>query len=296
MGGAETPLMLSVVIASCRSADVASASAASLLPQCREAGAELIVARSQPAGTMDQERLFDGCALVPCKAGATIPEIRGAGLGAAKGEWVLLTEDNCVARPDWIKRLSSAFESGADVVGGTMGNAHPGRAVDSGAYFTEYGFFGPSRRAPGGGASPFVTGANVAYRRSVAGDAAAWASAGDWEGAIHHRLAARGVRFALVNDAVVEQNLHYRVGPFCRDRFEHGHDYASVRRSGWGIGKRVVMACATPLLPPLMTWRAWRNAGRANPASFVKALPFTLGFSAAWAVGEAAAYLGGRAA
>ena len=175
-----------------------------------------------------------------------------------------------------------------------MGNAHPDRPIDAGAYFAEYGYFGPLRNAPGGGASPFVTGANVAYSRAVAGDAAAWASAGDWEGVIHHRLAARGARFSLVSDATVDQNLHYRFGPFCVDRFEHAYGYAKVRSGGWGTGKRLVMACATPLLPPLMTWRAWQNAGRSNWGGFLKALPFTLAFFTAWATGEAAGYLRGQ--
>ena len=176
-----------------------------------------------------------------------------------------------------------------------MGNAHAERAVDAGAYFAEYGFFGLARSAPGGGESPFVTGANVAYGPSVVADAAAWALDGEWEGVIHHRLAQRGARFGLVNDAVVEQNLHYRLGEFCRDRFEHAYNYAKARRVGWGVAKRLTMAGATALLPPLLTWRAWRNAGRSDPGGFMKALPHTLTFFTAWAAGEAAAYLRGQA-
>ena len=280
---------MSVVLASCRSAELVAQAVASLLPQCREAGAPLIVARS--TALADADAVLEGCRVVWCSPGATIPEIRGAGLAAATGDWVLLTEDNCVARSDWVKRLCAGFEAEVAVVGGTMGNAHPDRPIDAGAYFAEYGYFGPSRSAPGGGASPFVTGANVAYSRSVAGDAAVWASAGDWEGVIHHRLAARGARFALVSDAMVDQNLHYQFGSFCVDRFEHASGYAKVRSEGWGTGKRLVMACATPLLPPFMTWRAWRNAGRPNLGGFLKALPFTLAFFTAWATGEASGYL-----
>jgi hypothetical protein len=285
-------MRLSVVLASCRSAELVRQALDALTPQCRASGAELIVARSVPLGQADPERLFDGCVVVPLPSGATIPEIRGAGLSIAKGEAVLLTEDNCTPRKDWVGRLASGFERGADVVGGTMGNAHPDRAVDSGAYYAEYGFFGPLRSAPGGGASPFVTGANVAYRRSVVERAAAWASAGEWEGVIHHRLAADGARFVLVNDAVVEQNVHCEFRSFCRDRLEHAYAYATVRRAGWGSAKRAAMALATPVLPPLLTWRAWRHAGRSDPGGFVKAMPYTLAFFTAWAAGEAAAYLG----
>ena len=288
-------MTVSVVLASCRSAQLVSEAIGGLLPQCRDAGAELIVARSQPPGAPDSASLFDGCRLVPCHPGATIPEIRGAGLAAATGDCVLLTEDNCVPRPGWVARLAAALASGTEIAGGTMGNAHPDIAIDAGAFLAEYGFFGESRIAPGAGASPMVTGANVGYRRSVVGEAAALALAGEWEGVIHHQLVARGARVTLVCDAVVEQNLHYQFGSFCQDRFEHGRVYASVRCRAWGIGKRLVMAAATPLLPPLQTWRAWQSAGRANRASFVKALPFTVAFLAAWALGEATGYLFGGA-
>jgi hypothetical protein len=278
---------ISVVVASCRSADLARQTVESLAPQCRAVGGELILARPQTGDAGDG---FEGCRVVRCAQEATIPQLRGAGLAAAQGDLVLLTEDNCVAAPKWVERLASGLGADAQVAGGTMGNAHD-RPVDVGAYLAEYGFFGPLRTAPGAGASPFLTGANVGYRRSLVGDVAAWASAGDWEGVIHHRLAERGVRFALVRDAVVKQNLHYRTGAFCRDRFEHGRQYAEVRRSGWSWGRRVAMAGATPLLPPLMAWRAWTHAGRGEPGRFIGALPYTLAFFAAWAVGEAAGYL-----
>ena len=280
----------SVVVASCRAPELVGATVEALRPQCR--GAELIVARGVPDGRADPAGLLAGCRVVACPSTATIPELRGAGLAAAQGDEVLLTEDNCVPRADWVERLASGFAAGADVVGGTMGNAHPDRAIDSGAYYAEYGFFGPLLRAPGGGASPFVTGANVAYRRSVVERAARWAGEGEWEGVIHHRLAAAGARFALVNDAVVEQNVHVGFADFCRDRLEHAYDYAVVRKAEWGMGKRVGMACASAALPPLLTWRAWRNAGRSDPGGFLMALPFTLAFFSAWAAGEAAAYLG----
>ncbi|MDX2208165.1 MAG: glycosyltransferase [Gemmatimonadales bacterium] len=284
----------SVVLASCRATELVAEAIARLLPQCREAGSELIVARSAPVGSPDPDALFTGCTLVPCTAGATIPEIRGAGLGAATGDYVLLTEDNCVPRTDWVQQLMSGFDSGADIVGGTMGNAHPHRPIDAAAYFAEYGFFGESRTEPGAGASPMVTGANVGYRRSVADDAAMWAAHGDWEGVIHHRLVARGARVVLVRNAVVDQNLHYQLGSFCRDRFKHALEYASVRRESWGVGTRVAAAGATLVLPPLLAWRAWQSAGRIDRAGFVRSLPFTLCFFGAWAAGEAAGYLRGR--
>jgi len=288
---------LSVVLASCRSMDLVAEAIRRLLPQCRQAGAELIVARRTSKGEpgADPQAGFDGCRLVECPATATIPELRGAGLAGTTGDWVALTEDNCVVHPRWLERLGSCFGMEVDVVGGAMGNAHPARPIDGGAFFAEYGFFGPLRQAPERGGPPLVTGANVAYRRSVVGEVAAWARAGHWENVIHDRLAASGARFALVPDALVEQNLHYRLGAFCRDRFEHARDYARVRSAGLGKAKRLTMIIGTSLLPAVLTWRVWRSAGRSRVGDFLRALPFTLTFFAAWAAGEATGYLRGRA-
>lgn len=284
----------SVVLASCREATVVAESIDRLAPQCRAVGAELIVSRAAPAGNADPVTLPDGCLRVDCLPTATLPQIRGAGLAAARGDVVLLTEDNCVARPDWVTRMLEDFAtSGADIVGGTMGNAHPGRAVDAAAYFAEYGFFGEGRATPGGGASPMVTGANVGYRRAVVDEAARLACAGEWEGVIHHQLVARGARVSLARGAVVDQNLHYTIAGFCRDRFEHARVYASVRAASWMSGRRLMMAAATPLLPALLTWRAWQSAGRVEGSGFFPALPCTLLFFSAWAAGEAVGYLRG---
>ncbi len=283
--------MISVVLASCRSDDLLAASASALWPQCQSLGAELIVARAAPADSTGRApSLPDGIRLVPCPSGSTIPEIRGAGLAAAAGEWVALTEDNCVADHHWLTELARGFDGTVVVVGGAMGNAHPARGIDGGAAYAEYGFFGPLRESVPG-AMPLVTGANVAYHRRVVPQVAAWAEAGDWEDVIHGRLAGQGDAFAVIPTARVDQNLHYRLGAFCRDRYQHGRDYARVRSRTLATGRRLVLAMTTPLLAPLLAARIWRSAGRAEPAAFLRALPWTLTFLAAWASGEAAGYL-----
>lgn len=281
----------SVVVASCRSRGMVEATIDSLRQQCARHGAELIVARGSPREMDEPEQPFADCVLIPCPEAASIPELRGAGLAAASGDWVALTEDNCVARPDWLDRLAEGFAPGVDVVGGTMGNAHPDRAVDAAAFFAEYGFFGTARRALGGGASPFVSGANVAYGRSVLGEAATLAAQGEWEGVIHHRLASSGATFALASAATVEQNVHHSFQAFCLDRFRHGRAYGRIRGQAWGVGKRGIGAGASVLLPLLMTARAWRFSGSDQPMVFLRAMPYTLAFCAAWAAGEAAGYL-----
>jgi hypothetical protein len=75
-----------------------------------------------------------------------------------------------------------------------------------------------------------LTGANVAYHRSIVGDVIAWASAGEWENVAHERLRARGSSLHFVESAPVFQNKSYEFWDFCvRTRYQHGRDYARTR-------------------------------------------------------------------
>ncbi len=286
-----TPVV-SVVVASNRDEELLRACVQSLAPQCARAGAELIVAR---AGTPDE--VADVAARMPearfvQTAHRDIPRLRGAGMAAARGEVVAVTEDHCVASDGWLDALVAGMSESADVVGGGMDNARVARAVDWGAYFSEYGFFAPMRETSRGG-PPLLTGANVAYRRPVVADVTAWAQAGEWENTAHGRLAERGSRMAFAPKAAIYQNKSYGFASFCVDRYEHGRDYARTRLTESPSANRWTLAAASPLLPALLTYRVGRAASRGRVGTFVRALPATFAFLTAWSVGELVGYLRG---
>jgi glycosyltransferase involved in cell wall biosynthesis len=182
---------VSVVVASNRSRALLDDCLASLLGQCERARAELIVARDDDdAGLAAIAKAYPTVRLVATKRGATIPELRGAGMREATGDIVMLTEDHCVPGPRWVEELCLGVDNVADVAGGGMDNAQRERAVDWAAYFSEYGLFATTRSDTDGPMQ--LTGANVAYRRSIVDDVVAWASAGEWENVAHERLRARG--------------------------------------------------------------------------------------------------------
>jgi glycosyltransferase involved in cell wall biosynthesis len=280
---------ISVTVAANRSLELLQACLASLVPQCTAHSAELIVVRSGPAGELGQlAREWPTARFIAAPAEASIPQLRGLGLQAATGDFVALTEDHCVAAPDWLSSLIDAAGPEVVAVGGGMGNAQTRRAVDWGAYFSEYGFFDASRPA---GDDALLTAANVAYRRPVLRQVTDGALAGDWENVLHGRLQAQGLVTRFAARAIVRQNRRYRLGDFCRDRFEHGRDYARARlveAPGTNRWARTLLCAA---LPFVLTLRVARAAGRGAPGSFLRALPATFTFLAAWSVGEVAGYL-----
>jgi len=289
-------MIASVVVASNRDPALLDACLASLLGQCRLARACLIVAR--PAGSFPPfDQLQQKYPEVQFVAAPTsdIPALRGAGLAEATGPATALTEDHCVAAADWLEQMSAAM-TGADVVGGGMGNARERRAVDWAAFFAEYGFFSWARPLdPSATARPLLTGANVAYAESVRARVAEWARAGLWEDVAHARLHADGKVLRFAPAARILQNKQYGVWSFCRDRYEHGRDYARVRLTEQGTAHRWLMFAATPVLGLLLTSRVARASAAQNRAAFIRALPWTLGFLSAWSMGEAVGYLRGPA-
>jgi hypothetical protein len=254
----------------------------------------LIVARDDDdEGLSAIADAYPSVRVVPVKRGATIPELRGAGMREATGDIVMLTEDHCVPGPRWVEELCLGVDNVAEIAGGGMDNAQRKRAVDWAAYFSEYGLFATTRSDTDGAMQ--LTGANVAYHRSIVGDVVAWASAGEWENVAHERLRARGSSLHFVDSAPVYQNKSYEFWDFCRDRYEHGRDYARTRLVEQPGARRWLLTAVTPLLPVVILSRVARAAAPTRWGAFLKALPVTLAFVTAWSVGEAVGYIRGPA-
>lgn len=283
----------SVVIASNRVESLLKACLVSLEPLTGRNGIELIVARAAASGPSIRQlaQQYPYATFLEAPAGSSIPHLRGIGLAHASGRATALTEDHCIASPEWLDRLSAAMRS-ADVAGGSMDNAQHTRSVNWGAYFSEYGLFSSTRRAPEDQTFPLLTGANVAYGERVRARVATLATQGWWENRIHAQLHKEGCILRFVPDALVLQNAQYQLLSFCRDRFQHGRNYARTRLAGQPAPLRWALAASAPLLAVLLTARVARASAGLHKAAFVRALPFTVAFLASWSAGEAVGYLG----
>ncbi len=282
---------LSVVVASRRERSLLVSTISSLRSQCHRLGADLIVAREEAYGDLeDLRRQFPDVHFIAAPLGSSIPVVRGIGLAAARGQLVAVTEDHCVADERWLEELTAHAGPDADVVGGAMDNAQRRRAIEWGAFFSEYGLYSSIRDRQPGDASQ-LTAANIMYSRHVIADVATWAQAGEWENVVHDRLAARGARMRYVPSATMRQNQTYTFFGFTNDRFKHGYAYARKRVAGRPFHTRVSLALATPVLPFLFLVRIARAAAPSRVRAFVRALPLTAAFLTAWAAGEAVGYL-----
>jgi GT2 family glycosyltransferase len=289
----DTPT-ITIVVASNRPRALLDSCLASLRPQCERVAAELIVARSGSVAELAELRAsMPDVRFIAAPPSATIPQLRGLGMGESTGDIVAVTEDHCVADGTWVETLLGHAHDPADVLGGGMGNAQRGRAVDWAAYFAEYGFFAETRAERPNDDRPLITGANVAYKRRVVDDVASWAKKGEWENVAHNRLFARGSAMRFIRSAAVYQNKNYRFTEFCVDRYQHGRDFARKRLVEEPGSRRWLLLLASPMLPPLLVWRVARGAASERWTTFLRALPVTFAFLTAWSVGEAVGYLRG---
>jgi GT2 family glycosyltransferase len=182
---------------------------------------EVVVVENGSADLGDLARLAPDRLRYLHTPAANAAAARNAGLGAARGRHLLLTDADCVPAPDWVRRLSDALARGPYVaVGGAIGKYEPrsiaqrhGITVVDGQQRLSYLPAMPL---------PYVVGANSGFHtaevRDVGGFDEQLRSGHDVD--LCYRLGLRGGRIGLAPDAVV---LH-------EDRATVGQHFLRFRR------------------------------------------------------------------
>ena len=109
--GVLTQPRISVIVTSAGDRGVLVAALEEIIPQCRRAGAELIVVSTQWRGPIDSLRhSFSGVRFVAVSPDATGTQLRAAGMAEADGDIVVFTSDASPVDEYWIE---SAIPAGA---------------------------------------------------------------------------------------------------------------------------------------------------------------------------------------
>jgi hypothetical protein len=220
-------------------------------------------------------------------------ELRARGLAAARGEIIGLLEDH--ARPDahWAERVSSGHQQGFAAVGGAIENGVD-RPLNWAVYFCDFGLY---QNPVAAGASPFVSDANVTYKRSALETVRS-----SWEAVFHETtvnwaLTSRGEKLALSPEVIVFQHRDgLDIGSALKERYVWGRSYAATRSQLLDRPRRLVHAALAPALPAILLYRMAGNVFRKgrNVGRFAKALPLTALLTVSWSLGEFLGYLTAR--
>src|SRR5262245_16935660 len=161
-------------------------------------------------------REFPTVRLLPVESATTIPEMRALGFRHATGTAVAVIEDHVIVPRAWARRLLDEIAGGALVVGGPVENAATHTLLDRAAFFCEYSHCMPPLPR---GATTWLPGNNVAYRRDVLERYRPITEAGRWEDYLHDHLRRDGIELVCRPEIQVEHDKHYTFTEYVSQRY-----------------------------------------------------------------------------
>lgn len=255
--------------------------------------AEIIVADCTGQATVAAVRQrFPGVEVLAFDEPKSVPWLRAAGIRAARGRLVAVTEDHCVPHPNWFERIVEVHRrTGWAAVGGGVENDQH-RLVDWAVFFCEYHqHMSPVPEGP----SDFIPGMNVAYDMDALAPLQSLFAEGLWENFLHDKLRAAGHVLGMDPSIIVGHRKRFTVRMFLAERFHYSRSFAGMRVAGAPARVRVAWAAGALLLPGVLVSRLTRNVLRRGDHvdRFVLALPLVALFSIMWSIGELVGYLTG---
>jgi hypothetical protein len=217
-------------------------------------------------------------------------ELAARAIREATGDLILLTEDHCEPRQDWVRRLCEAQTPDRAAVGGVVETDADAPAVDWAFYFVDfYPYVKPAREGP----LPTLSVCNIAYRRAHLNEIALLWKTVFHETAINDALRERFGPLWLNPEAEVKMRRHVHLLDAVYERYAFGRLFGCTRVEFTSRARRVYYTAFAPALPLLLLGRMTRKAlarWRIVPA-FVRALPALTLMVFAWSWGEWLGYL-----
>ena len=291
---AEAPF-ISVVIASVNGFPWIGACLAALTTQQGGIAYEVLVLDRCGAAVRDEirRRFPQGeIRVMPVEGLPSIPKLRALGMAAARGRMIGILEDHCNVPLTWFQSIECAHRAGHRAIGSGVENGAVDRVIDWAVFFCEYAKFMPP--VPGGTGGE-IPGNCAVYDRQALDLVGPEIRQEVWESFIHRRMAEEGVEFFCDPAMTVSHKREFPFGYFMAQRYHYSRSFAGMRLQNAPRSRRLLYACATPLLPPLLLWRMaatiWRKGRRKR--EFVLAVPVIGVFLLSWAWGEAVGALCG---
>jgi hypothetical protein len=279
---------ISVVVTTTRPWPEAEDALDSVYAQALALGGEVILADGSgagvPAGRYPELRRLD-------LRGSNVFRLRAAGLRAGRAPVVALTEDHCVADPDWCAAIlrAHAEQPDAEVIAGSVRNGADRRLVDWANFLVSNALSLPPVAVREG---PHVTGqANVSYKRRALAGYPEDADEPRFRGELVRRAGARALRADDRIAVAHVQSLSARETLLIH--FDDGRVVAAARPRSLPAA---LWALALPLRVPAAAARVVARTAWTRPpyrAVALKSAPWVLAVTAAHKLGELAGIVAG---
>jgi GT2 family glycosyltransferase len=254
---------------------------------------EIVVADCCRDGTAEHIRKhFPKVKLLHFEERLGIPELRAIGMEHSTGKIITVTEDHCMAPPNWFAEILQAHQGPYPAVGGTVLNGSTERITDWAVYLCEYSHVMPPIPAGEVGGIP---GNNASYKREILFRVDDRVRRNCWEYFLHEELKKAGVKFLSVPGIVVNHKKEFGFWYFMSQRYHYSRSFAGMRRARTTPARRLFYLACSPLLPVLMSWRiaskVWEK--QRHRRELILSLPLLGLFMVSYAAGEFVGYLAG---
>jgi hypothetical protein len=217
-------------------------------------------------------------------------ELAAKAVQLATGDLVILTEDHCVPRPNWVRALYEAQGPGRGAVGGRVETDADVPPVDWAFYLVDFfRYMGPVKRGP----TPTLTVCNVSYRRAYLDQIRPFWSTLFHETAINDALRERFGPLWMEPAAEVRMRRNVSYNDAVYERYAFGRLFGCTRLQFCSALKRLYYCVFAPALPLLLMWRMGRKSSEVahTRAKYISALGPLLAMVFAWSWGEWLGYL-----
>lgn len=218
----------------------------------------IVVTRHDESEKKRLQILYPNITLIGAPSNTTITKLRSIGIRHSSGDVIVVTEDHCIATPDWLKAAEKKFEQGYDIVGGPVENDCTKRLRDWAAFLTEYAFaILPARSSTQNGEEKTepIPGNNVAYKREFLKGLCETLDEDLWESFYHKRLEENGAK--IIHEPVML--LHHRhpfdFFYFVKQRYHFCRSFAAMRCKTFNRVNQFKYGFGSLLLPPFLWLR-----------------------------------------
>ncbi|MCE7963441.1 MAG: hypothetical protein DYH05_13220 [Acidobacteria bacterium ACB1] len=218
---------------------------------------------------------------------------RSVGLSLCRGRIVAMTEDHAHPADDWVRQILAAHEQPYPAIGGAVENGVD-ELINRAVYFCDFGRYG---RPFDPGPAKYISDVNLAYKReALESTVSIWKDAYH-ETSVHWALLANGETLYLDDRPVVFQKRRQMTFfQALAERVEWGRVFAETRAAKLSRLLRVIYAAGSPLLPPVMLIRGFRNMRRQRLTAgrMFSTLPVAFVLLCGWSCGEFVGYFAGE--
>ena len=276
----------SVIIASVNGLPTIAECLNALENQQGEHDAEIIVVDRTTDETAEHIKThFPKVKLIKSAEKVGIPELRAIGMKQAVGDFLIITEDHCIAPENWFSEFQTAHEKGYEVVGGAVENACRESLTDWATFLCEYSAFMPPINS---GETEFVAGNNVSYKRTAIEQISDDIKTNYWEYFLQVELRRMNVNFLAVPSIVVNHKKEFGFFYFLSQRFHYSRSFAAMRRQKSTVSQQIFYVLYAPIAPFHLTWRIIQNVLRKkrNQKELLLSFPMLFVFMIVYAFGE----------